>query len=941
MAPIAALLRGFQSLGLTARLMAVSGLALLVGGLAVLSALTAQDAARFQADLDSRARHELNALVPLIADQAVVGDYAVIQQLLAARARSLHVFAIEWTDRRGAVLRSADPPPGTVAPGWFRRLVSIAAPTVQHDLNIGGTGYGRLTIRMSADLVLDHLWLSSQTGATILATTLGANLLLILAVLHFGLRPLSALNHNTHRLGAGDYSVRIDPTGPPEMRKAIGVFNRAAEMIQELHDSLQRQQRTLEQARDELGSRVEHRTAELERANMELRAKMAERAALLADLMKSEERFRMLTMLSSDWYWEQDADLRFVQITEGAHNCGGIRREAHVGKRRWELPHTEIVGDDWEPHKATLAAREPFRNLLLRRVFQDGMRYVKVSGAPHFAPDGSFAGYRGVATDVTHEKQAEFALIAARDAADTASRAKSEFLANMSHEIRTPMNGILGMVGMLLDSRLEPRQAHFARTMQRSAVALLKVINDILDFSKIEAGKLDLEEVDFDPRAALGETLQAFASAAYGRGIELAGDVDAGVCDMVRGDPGRIQQVLSNLIGNAIKFTGHGDVVVDLRTDASTDQDVTLRFTVRDTGIGIEPEALDRIFDAFTQADGSTTRRYGGTGLGLTISRQLVGMMGGEIGVSSERGIGSRFWFTVRLRRSAQRAPMSVAMLAGRRVLVVDDSRTNREILHHQLAAAGMIVHSAASGAVAQAMLQSGRVPYDLAILDVNMPGFDGLQLAERIRAQPRFDPLRLVMLSSIGHDLSGDRLVRLDVDGSLTKPVEQSQLYGVLARALDGARAESSDAAEPPRFEQRFCGKVLLAEDNDVNRLVATSMLEAFGLAVDVACDGVEALEASARTRYDLVLMDCQMPEMDGFAATAVIRERESEAERSVIVALTAHAMDGDRERCLAFGMDDYLSKPFSREDLARLLARWMPQGPSLEAMTITGELE
>jgi PAS domain S-box-containing protein len=936
-----AALRGLQRFNLTARLMVASGLALLVGGGAALTALTVQDAASFQADLHSRAQDELGALAPLIADQAVIGDYAVIQQLFTARARSMHIESIEWTDRRGATVRSGDQSNRAAAPAWFQRRLGIEAPAVHQDLNIGGMKYGRLTVRMTGEPVLDRLWESFKTGASILTVALGANLLFILAVLRMGLRPLAELNRGTRRLADGDYSVRIEASGPPEMRKTIGVFNHAAAMIEGLHGSLQQQRRALVQARDELESRVEHRTAELAQANQGLTTEMAERATLLEDLMQSEERFRMLTKLSSDWFWEQDAELRFLQITEGMHTFGGIPREAHVGKRRWELPHTEIVGDDWEPHKAVLAARQPFRDLLLRRVVAGGVRYVQVSGAPRYSRDGQFAGYRGVAKDVTNEKQTELALIAARDAADAASRAKSEFLANMSHEIRTPMNGILGMAGMLLDSQLQPREAHFARTMQRSAVALLKVINDILDFSKIEAGKLDLDKIDFDPRSAIDETLQAFAGAAHGKGIELACSVDVGVPGMLCGDPGRLQQVLSNLLGNAIKFTAVGEVVVDVGAGASTDDEVSLRVSVRDTGVGIEADALERVFDAFTQADGSTTRKYGGTGLGLTISRQLVRMMGGEIGVSSRRGCGSCFWFTVRLAKSERVAPMSLPSLEGRHVLVVDDSSTNREILRYQLAAGGMIVHSAASGAEAQATLRSAIEPFDLVILDVNMPDVSGFALAEGIRTEHRFDSMRLVMLSSIGDDLPRERLSQLDVAGWLTKPVGQAQLYGALSKALEGTQLGSLELLDPRASDQRFCGTVLLAEDNDVNRLVAISMLESFGLQVDVAGNGTEALEAISRASYDIVLMDCQMPEMDGFDATALIRAREADTDRSVIVALTAHAMDGDRERCLAVGMDDYLSKPFAREDLARLLSRWMSQGPSLEAMTLAGALE
>ena len=800
-------------LGLTARLMILSGGVLLLGGGAVLVALTARDAVALQVALQARAQEELEALAPLIADQAIVGDYAVIQQILDARTRAKSIRAIEWVDRRGATVQSRDTDRSPVSPSWFSQTLDIDPPVVQQDLIVDGAGYGRLTVRMTAGPAVDHIWGSFKSGVAILTVALVANLLLILAVLRLGLRSLSALNRGTQRLGSGDYSVRIAPAGPPEMRQTIELFNRAAETLQGLHDSLQSRQSALELARDELESRVAERTAELAHASLKLQVEIAERAAMFNDLALSEERFRMLTALSADWFWEQDANLCFVQITEGVHNTGGITRAAHIGKARWDLPDTEIVGDDWEPHKALLAARLPFRDLLLRRTVPDGTRYVRVSGAPRYGPDGVFAGYRGVGRDVTDEKQAELALIAARDAADAANRAKSEFLANMSHEIRTPMNGILGMAGLLLDGRLEPRQAQFARTMQRSAVALLKVINDILDFSKIEAGKLDLEEVDFDLRALLDETLQAFASAAEGKGIELASDVDPGVPAAMRGDPGRIGQVLSNLIGNAIKFTARGAVVVEVGAQPAdaAEPGIRLRFGVRDTGTGIEADALGRIFDAFSQADGSTSRKFGGTGLGLTISRQLVRMMGGDIGVASQHERGSHFWFTLRLQNASRRA---------------------------------------------------GGAP---------VPGF----------------------------------------------------------------------APVPALSAERFAGTVLLAEDNEVNQLVATLMLEQFGLQVDHAVEGMSAVALAARTRYDLVLMDCQMPGMDGFAATAAIRKAERGADRCVIVALTAHAMGGDRERCLAAGMDDYLTKPLVREDLVRVLQRWIPRTSTLEAMTLSAELD
>jgi signal transduction histidine kinase/DNA-binding response OmpR family regulator/HPt (histidine-containing phosphotransfer) domain-containing protein len=558
-------------------------------------------------------------------------------------------------------------------------------------------------------------------------------------------------------------------------------------------------------------------------------------------------------------------------------------------------------------------------------------RWVLMRASAIRSQTGKILGYVGTDEDITERKQVEAELAKAPDTALESARLKSEFLANMSHEIRTPMNGVVGMANLLLDTSLTAEQRDYAETITKSADALFNIINDILDFSKIEARKLLFETIDFDLRETIEDTVELFAESARAKRIELASLVYGDVPTQLRGDPGRLGQVFSNLLSNAIKFTEHGEVVLRAIRETHTESHVQIRVTVSDTGIGISPDAQRRLFQSFTQADGSTTRRYGGSGLGLAISKQLVERMGGAIGVESALNKGSTFWFTAQFEKQpvqnvAPRPPR--ADLKSLRVLVVDDHAINRQILREQLRQLEMRADSAATADEALTLLRQAaelRQDYALAILDHCMPELDGLALARTIKSNPRLARVTLMLMSSSGERPSSETLQEAGIAKCLLKPVKQSTLLHGVETVLGGAALARTSSFDEPVAEIPWPGaaagnhRLLLVEDNPVNQKVTLRQLRKLGYSADIVSNGVEALKALEYARYDVLLMDCQMPEMDGYETTR--RIRSGNQPQPYIIALTAHAMQGDRERCLEAGMNDYLPKPLKIADLLAAL--------------------
>ncbi len=647
-------------------------------------------------------------------------------------------------------------------------------------------------------------------------------------------------------------------------------------------------------------------------------------------LRESETRFRQLVENIHEVFWIAGGDLtQLLYVSPAYEEIWG-----RTTKSLYRDPKSFLDAVHPEDRAWVLKSLERLRH---QGRLEGEFRIVRPDGSVHWVRSRSFPvrdhtgqtyRYVGIAEDITARKHAEEAMRSAQQAAEAANRLKSEFLANMSHEIRTPLNGILGMTELALDTELTPEQGEYLGMVKSSADTLLMLVNDILDFSKIEAGKLDLDQTDFSLRDSLGETMKTLALRAHQKGLELLFGVPHEVPDRVRGDPTRLRQIIVNLVGNAVKFTEQGEVALRVETESKTEDEVLLRFAVTDTGIGIAREKQQAIFEAFVQADGSTTRKHGGSGLGLAISSQLVAMMGGRIWVESEVGRGSTFYFTARfgLPKGApvRAVPNEAASLRDLPVLVVDDNATNRRILEEILLQWRMKPALAEGGWTALAALERacdlGR-PFPLVLIDAQMPDMDGFALVERIKSDPRLAGATIMMLTSAGQRGDAARCRALGIVAYLIKPIKQSDLLEAILLAL-GQKPRPSDLpsliTRHSLREARRKLRVLLAEDNAVNQELAVRLLERRGHSVVLARNGKEALAALDEQKFDLVLMDVQMPEMDGFEATAAIRAREKQTRQHLpIIAMTAHVMKGDRERCLAAGMDGYIPKPVQPKEL------------------------
>jgi PAS domain S-box-containing protein len=832
-----------------------------------------------------------------------------------------HFFAAY--QRRGAIDKCSD----VVARGEEAKFGSDSV-TVYRPISLANEPVGWISITSDLGALQAKIRRYTQISVVVIVISVLATFLVSSRLIQLIIKPVVELAETADRVTRQeDYALRGAVQSDDEVGAMVKAFNKMLERIQERDAALQ-------SSNNQLETRVAERTRQLQ-------SEIDDR--LLAEETLSEERRMLRALIDNvpDFMYVKDARSCFVVANASLAKSMGAGSPADLlGKTDFDFYPKRIANQYYDDEQLVIRKRKTLFDHEEESVNSDGSRIaILTTKVPLFDKNGQVIGIAGVGRDITERQRVEREMQRAKEAAEAASKAKSEFLANMSHEIRTPLNGVMGMTDLALDTELTPEQRDYLETVKSSSDALLTVINDILDFSKIEAGKIDLESVDFNLRDSLESTLKTVAIRADEKGLELLCEVAPEVPEVVCGDSTRLRQVVINLVGNAIKFTESGEIAVRVRTESREKSDCLLRITVADTGVGIPEEKRELIFAPFSQADTSTTRKYGGTGLGLTISTRLVEMMGGRIWVESEVGRGSQFHFTARLGLTDAKEIKvgSIAppeFLRGSRVLVVDDNRTNRRILEGMLNRWEMISVSVEEGQQALDALSGAReagMPFSLILTDMRMPQMDGFTLVEQIRKRPELATATIMMLTSAGHRGDAARCQELGVAAYLLKPIRQSELREAIARVL-GAQAQNGAIPLITRYslqdgrDPAASLRVLLAEDNAVNQRLAVRLLEKRGHHVTVAGNGAEALAAMDTHEFDLVFMDVQMPEMDGLEATSVIRGKEKiTGKHQPIIALTAHAMKGDREKCISAGMDGYLTKPIRPQELDDFLEDFM----------------
>jgi PAS domain S-box-containing protein len=879
---------------------------------------------------------ELTALADTVGANSAASlafdDRKSARDVLAGLSAEHHIVAACLYDSHGTIFAEYRRPgsgPAFQMPPWREdgATFSPEALTLNRSVSMGGEKIGGIAIVSDLAALRAKMREYTEISALVLLLSVLATLFVSSRLLRLITEPILALAEVAGRISAQEnYSLRAIPQSDDEVGKLIDSFNQMLERIQERDNKLK-------EANDGLELRVHARTQELQQ---EVNERKQAEVKLQSSLRELEDLKFALDQHCNVSRTDEEGIITFVN--EKFCSISKFSRDELMGKNHRVVNSghhpKEFFGELWR----TIKSGQSWKGKIKNRTKDGTLFWSDTTIVPFCDTQGKPFQYIAIRTDITSLKRIEEELRRAKDIAEQASRAKSEFLANMSHEIRTPLNGIMGMTDLALETELSREQREYLETVKASSDTLLTVINDILDFSKIEAGKIDLEVADFDLRDTLETTLKTLAVRADEKGLELLCEVAPEVPEVVRGDVTRLRQVVINLVGNAIKFTNEGEVAVKVQVEAEEGGDLVLRFTVSDTGIGIAEDKREKIFEPFAQADTSTTRKYGGTGLGLTISVRLVRMMGGKIWMESEEGRGSHFHFTVRMGAAdGQEIKVGSAaapeILRGVRVLVVDDNSTNRRILEGMLKRWEMRPVSEKGGEEALAQLVSAREAgeaFGLIVTDMHMPKMDGFELVERIRRRPELSTATIMMLTSAGHRGDAERCQKLGVSAYLLKPIRQSELREAIARVL-GAREQEGKIPLITRFSLGDARdgsdflRVLVAEDNPVNQRLIVRLLEKRGHRVALADNGRQALAALEKESFDLVLMDVQMPEMDGFEATRAIRMKEKNSGlHQTIIALTAHAMKGDREKCLAEGMDGYLTKPIRPQELDEVLARY-----------------